>query len=63
MVAGEIGSNFQDPLDLQYYNDMATFFKKEPPADSYQSAPVNNWFWVSQGPVDSTSLLHLQLVF
>lgn len=45
VVAGEIGSNLQNPLDLQYYNDMATFFKKQPPADTYKSLPFNNWFW------------------
>lgn len=45
VVAGEIGSNFQTPLDLQYYNDMAMFFKKQPPADTYKSLPFNNWFW------------------
>jgi hypothetical protein len=50
MAAGEIGTNFQNPLDLQYYNDMATFFKKQPPADGYNSAAVNNWFWVSNFP-------------
>lgn len=45
VVAGEIGTNFQSPVDTQYYNDMATFFNKQPPADAYTSAAFNNWFW------------------
>lgn len=45
VVAGEIGTNFQNPLDLQYYNDMAAFFKRQPPTDKYKSAAFSNWFW------------------
>lgn len=45
VVAGEIGTSFKNALDLQYYNDMAAFFKRQPPTDGYKSAALNNWFW------------------
>jgi hypothetical protein len=45
VVAGEIGTNFLNPVDTQYYNDMAAFFKKTPPTDTYKSEAFNNYFW------------------
>jgi hypothetical protein len=44
VVAGEIGTNFVNPLDIQYYNDMAAFFQKTTP-DTYKSVAFNNYFW------------------
>lgn len=59
VVAGEIGTKFENPLDGQYYADMATFFKRQPPADTYKSAPLNNWFWFaySQNSGDTGGLV------
>lgn len=45
VVAGEIGSAFNNTLDKTYYEDMALFFRKQPPADAYPSVAFNNWFW------------------
>lgn len=45
MVAGEIGTSFQQALDAQYYRDLATFFNYTPPADAYASVRTQNWMW------------------
>jgi hypothetical protein len=45
VVPGEIGSSFANPLDLQYYADLATFMKREAPADAFTGVPMGSWFW------------------
>lgn len=45
VVPGEIGSAFTNPLDSAYYRDLATFMKRQPPADRYESVAFGHYFW------------------
>eukprot|EP00775_Hariotina_reticulata_P010875 gene10875-11029_t len=47
VVLGEIGTSFNNTLDVQYYEDMVKFMQLKPPTDVYPSVPFNNWFWWS----------------
>jgi hypothetical protein len=45
VIIGEVGTNFSQPIDSEYFTDMVKFMQKVPPADKYDSTKFNNWIW------------------